>query len=253
MANDSGVQPGWYADPLRRFELRYYNGTAWTADVSTGGDRFVDPMGLEIGPATQPRGAGVVAGSAGDSNSNSAATAAMVLGIIAVAIAWLPFIVVVGAAAGILAIVFGTVGLRRAGPAGDGRSRATVGLVTGASALVVAILGIVLTFTVLDVYDAYVDPGPNEITVTSCEIVGSRASASGTLTNLGTEAADFSVLIGFVRPRTDNPHRTSRVVLDDVAAGEGAKFEAESQVDLDEVECIVIEVTGPLPFGLSLD
>jgi len=24
-------------------------------------------------------------------------------------------------------------------------------------------------------------------------------------------------------------------------------------VDLDEVDCIVIEVTGPLPFGLELD
>ena len=253
MVIDSGVQPGWYADPLRRFELRYFNGTAWTADVSTGGDRFVDPMGLEIGPAGQPRGGGPPSGTVGVANSNSPATAAMVLGIIAVAIAWLPFIVVVGAAAGVLAIVFGAVGLRRAGPSGAGRSQATVGLVTGASALVAAVLGIVLTVIVLDVYDAYVDPSPHEAAISSCEIVGSRATATGTLENLGSEAADFSVLIGFVRPGTDNPHRTSRVVLDDVDAGEGAEFEAERQIDLDEVDCIVVEVTGPLPFGLSPD
>ncbi len=253
MANDSGVQPGWYADPLGRFELRYYNGSAWTADVSTGGDRFVDPMGLEIRPVPQLHGGGVIETTADDADSNSPATAAMVLGIIAVAIAWLPFIVVVGALAGILAIVFGAVGLRRAGPAGDGRSRATVGLITGASSLVAAILGIVLTFIVLDVYDAYIDPDPNEVAITSCEIVGSRATATGTLVNLGNAATDFSVLIGFVRPGTDNPHRTIRVVLDDVDAGERAEFEAERQVDLDEVECIAIEVTGPLPFGFSLD
>lgn len=253
MANDSGVQPGWYADPLGRFELRYYNGTAWTADVSTGGDRFVDPMGLEIGPATQRRGSGAVSRSPGRSNSNSPATAAMVLGIIAITIAWLPFIVVLGAAAGVLAIVFGVVGLRRAGPSGDGRSRATVGLITGSSALVAAVLGIFLTFIVLDVYDAYVDPVPNDVAITSCEVVGSRAMATGTLENLGADSADFSVLIGFVRPGTDNPHRTSRVVIDDVSAGKVAEFEAQRQIDLDEVECIVVEVTGPLPFGLSLD
>lgn len=263
MANDSGVQPGWYADPLRRFELRYYNGAAWTADVSTGGDRFVDPMGVAVDPGGPQRsgGAGSVDGAgsvegrgAGDgSNANPAATAAMVLGIIAIAVAWLPFVVVVGALAGILAVVFGVVGRRRAGPSGDGRSRATIGLITGTSALVAAVLGVVLTFIVLDEYDAYVDPSPHEVTITSCEVVGSRSSATGTLENLGTESTDFSVLIGFVRPGTDNPHRTSRVVLDEVGAGASADFEAERQVELDAVDCIVVEVTGPLPFGLSLD
>ena len=72
-------------------------------------------------------------------------------------------------------------------------------------------------------------------------------------TNLGNDTADFSVLVGFVRRGTDNPHRTSRVVLDDVEPGRPTEFEAERQVELDEVDCIVIEVTGPLPFGLSLD
>ncbi|HSP27950.1 MAG TPA: DUF2510 domain-containing protein [Ilumatobacteraceae bacterium] len=260
MANDGGVLPGWYADPLRRFELRYYNGSSWTADVSTDGDRFVDPLGLELpghssagvsatnSPATNP-----ATNTAANSATNSPATAAMVLGIIAVAISWLPFIVVLGVVAAVLALAFGTVGVRRSTPSGVGRSRAIAGLVTGASALVLAALGAVLTFVVLDVYDAYLDPGPNETTITSCEIVGSRAIASGTLENLGTDTADFSVLVGFVRSDTDNPHRAGRAVLDDVEPGETTEFQVERQVDLDEVDCIVIEVTGPLPFGLSLD
>jgi hypothetical protein len=249
VANDSGVHPGWYADPLGRFELRYYNGEAWTADVSSEGDRFVDPLGLEPGPRVAAADPARSNGSA----TNGPATAAMVLGIIAVAIAWLPFIVVLGAIAAVLALVFGAVGIRRSTATGTGRSRAIVGLVTGASGLVAASLGAALTLVVLDVYGDYVDPGPNDVAITSCEIVGSRAIASGTLENLGPEPADFSVLIGFVRPGTDNPHRTVRAVVDDVEPGRGAEFRVERQIDLDEVDCIVLEVTGPLPFGLSLD
>jgi hypothetical protein len=249
VANDSGVHPGWYADPLGRFELRYYNGAAWTADVSNDGDRFVDPLGLELGA----RATGAEPAVSDSSATNGPATAAMVLGIIAVAIGWLPFIVVLGVIAALLALVFGAVGIRRSTRTGAGRSRAIVGLVTGASGLVVAALGAVLTVVVLDVYDAYVDPGPHDVVITSCEIVGSRAIASGTLENLGTDPADFSVQIGFVRPGTDNAHRTGRAVLDDVEPGLPSQFDVERQVELDDVDCIVIEVTGPLPFGLSLD
>jgi hypothetical protein len=248
VANDSGVRPGWYADPLRRFELRYYNGSAWTADVSNGGDRFVDPNGIEVGPS----GTVATARTAGR-GTNTPATAAMVLGIIAVTIAWLPFIVVFGAIAAVLALAFGTVGVRRARPDGVGKSRAVVGLVTGASALLVTALGVVLTVIVLDVYDAYLNPGPNETAITSCEVIGSRATATGSLTNLGDDTADFSVLVGFVRTDTDNPDRTSRAILDDVEPGETAEFEVARQVELDEVDCIVIEVTGPVPFGLAVD
>jgi len=260
VANDGGVQPGWYADPLSRFELRYYNGSTWTADVSNGGERFVDPQGIEVGPRPTGDPAGNASASmstnstATDSaTTNSAATAAMVLGIIAIAIAWLPFVVVLGAIAAVLAIALGAVGIRRAGPSGVGRGRAVVGLVTGASGLVVAVLGVILTVIVVDVYDAYLDPGPHETEIGSCEVAGARATARGTLTNLGDGDADFSVLVGFVRPGTDNPHRTARAVLDDVRPGEPTEFEVERQIELDEIDCIVIEVSGPLPFGLELD
>jgi len=253
VANDSGVRPGWYADPLRRFELRYFNGSAWTADVSNSGDRFVDPQGVEVGAGGPSPYAGAVPTSTGGQGTNSPATAAMVLGIIAVTIAWLPFIVVLGVIAAALALAFGTVGVRRARPDGVGRSRAVVGLVTGTSALLVAALGVFLTVIVVDVYDTYLNPVPNETAITSCEVVGSRATATGSLTNLGDEAADFTVLVGFVRSSTDNPNRTSRAVLDDVEPGMTAEFEVARQVDLDEVNCIVMEVTGPLPFGLAID
>ena len=215
MANDGGARPGWYADPLGRFELRYYNGATWTADVSTGGERFVDPLGIDVGQHSgQPARSGATA-----SAPTSLATASMVLGIVAVAIAWIPFVVVVGAIAAVLALVFGMLAIRRSGPSGAGRSRAVVGVITGASGLLAAALGAVLTFVVLDVYDSYLNPPPHETVITSCEVVGSRAIATGRLENLGDDTSDFSVLVGFVRPGTDNPHRTTRVTLDDVEAG----------------------------------
>lgn len=247
MANDGGARPGWYADPLGRFELRYYNGANWTADVSTGGDRFVDPRGIDVEQhSRQPARSGAAA-------PTSLATASMVLGIVAVATAWIPFVVVVGAIAAVLALVFGTLAIRRSGPSGAGRSRAVIGVITGGSGLLAAALGAVLTFVVLDVYDRYLDPPPHETVITSCEVVGSRAIATGQLENLGDDTSDFSVLIGFVRPGTDNPHRSTRVTLDDVEPGASAPIDAERQVELDDVDCIVIEVTGPLPFGLALD
>ena len=35
---------GWYPDPTGRFEYRYHNDRHWTADVSTNGQRYVDPL-----------------------------------------------------------------------------------------------------------------------------------------------------------------------------------------------------------------
>lgn len=37
------MAPGWFADPARRHQWRYWNGTAWTEDVSDDGVTGVDP------------------------------------------------------------------------------------------------------------------------------------------------------------------------------------------------------------------
>ena len=247
MANDSGVQPGWYADPMGRFELRYFNGVTWTADVSDDGIRFVDPLGLDIA-ASDHTSAGTFSGA-----KNGVASAAMVLGIIAVATAWMPIIVVFGAILAVVAVVLGAIGLRRSQISGVGRNRAIVGLATGASGLVAAVLGVVLTVIVVNVFDDYMNPAPHEVAVTSCTMAGSRATATGTLTNLDDNPASFSILVAFVDPDTDDLDRQSRTEVDDVAAGGSVEFTVERQVTLDEVDCVVSDVNGPLPFGLALD
>ena len=242
MSNANGVRPGWYADPFRRFESRYFNGTSWTADVANGEIRFVDPLGTQPSPTARSSSA-----------TNSAATAAMVLGIVAVTLAWMPFVVVIGALAAVAALAFGVVGMRRAGSADVGRGRAVVGVATGTAGLLAAIVGVMLTLVVIDVYEAYVDPAAHVVTVTDCEVDGSRATVAGLLENRSSESADFSVLIGFARAGTDNVRHTRRAVLNNVAPGEQAAFELQQQVDLDEVDCLILEVTGPLPFGIALD
>ena len=35
---------GWYADPARRFELRYWAGARWTEHVCRNGVQSVDPQ-----------------------------------------------------------------------------------------------------------------------------------------------------------------------------------------------------------------
>lgn len=40
---DAVAPAAWYPDPSGRFELRYWNGSAWTEHVSRGGQQFTDP------------------------------------------------------------------------------------------------------------------------------------------------------------------------------------------------------------------
>jgi hypothetical protein len=42
-APESTVPAGWYADPSGRYELRYWDGNAWTEHVSRAGQQFTDP------------------------------------------------------------------------------------------------------------------------------------------------------------------------------------------------------------------
>lgn len=42
-ASTPAVPPGWYADPAGRYELRYWDGSAWTEHVSRAGQQYTDP------------------------------------------------------------------------------------------------------------------------------------------------------------------------------------------------------------------
>lgn len=237
---------GWHDDPLHRFELRYHNGAAWTADVSTAGDRFVDPLGTAPGRPLSPLdGEGA--------ERIPRATASMVLGIVAIGIGWFPYIAVAGAVCAIVAIALGISVRRRATTPGSvAASRARVGITTGLVGLVVAAAGLAFTFVVARALDRYSNPEPNETVVTSCGVDDGVVTATGELTNVGDGEGDFTVRVAITRSGTDNLHRTASVEIDDVAVGATVAFDLTIEVALDEVECTVVDVDGPLPYGLDI-
>ncbi len=44
---------GWYADPMGRYEHRYWDGAQWTDNVARGGQQAVDPV-VSTPPSTEP-------------------------------------------------------------------------------------------------------------------------------------------------------------------------------------------------------
>ena len=48
-----GVTPGWYPDPSGDWELRWWDGVLWSADVVTGSFRDQEPIGAVAMPAVE--------------------------------------------------------------------------------------------------------------------------------------------------------------------------------------------------------
>src|SRR5690606_38219966 len=148
-------------------EYRWFNGVSWTADVSRDGVRSVDPL-----PTAIPAGSTAAAAAP----RRGTATAALVLGIVAIALSWMPFLVAVGAVCAVLAIVLGVVA-RRATPR-DPRGFAGVGIVLGAAAVVVCALGVFLTVRVVDEIDAFTDPPDHDVEISRCDRDGGMVTVA---------------------------------------------------------------------------
>jgi len=250
------VQAGWYPDPASRCELRYHNGAAWTADVSTNGDRFVDPLGVAPNASGTPPAPHHASQHAPEPGAkNSAATASMILGIVAIGLGWLPFIFAAAAVAGVLAIVLGLRARRRAktpGPQfGVGDGMATAGLILGPIGLLACVGGLVFSIVMVGAIDRFENPAENNTAITSCERDGNDVTAQGELTNVSGSTASFTVRVSFVRPGTDNPRRQANVIVSDVEPGETRSFEVVRSVPLEKVDCIIATVRGELPFGID--
>jgi hypothetical protein len=248
---------GWFPDPLRRFDFRYYNGERWTNDVAANGARFIDP-----GPFSPPRSGGgqrPAAPLAGRHPSRSLAVLALVLGLAGVALAWAPFIFVLGGAGSIAAIVLGTVSLRRtkrldaAGAAVDtarsGRGMALAAICLGPVGLGLCVIGVILTGIAYREFNQYVDPGPHRVDETACSLDGGRATYTGTITNLDDESRDYELLLQFLDGTRIEAR--DRVALDDVAPGSTAEWRSSGRVGEIDLRCRVWDVTGPYPFGLE--
>ncbi len=171
----------------------------------------------------------------------------MTCGIIALLLAWIPFVVTAGIVLAILAIVFGVKGLRRSRHAGRGRGFAIAGLVTGGGALLASIVGIVLSVVVWNAAVDFIEPGPVANEITTCTANGREILVTGTLTNESRADRSYTVFVTI-------GGRTEFTALDDVPAGTSADWEIDLRTRTIVDECDPrVTINGPLPFGLEMD
>jgi hypothetical protein len=240
----------WYPDPTGRFEYRYHNGQAWTGDVSNDGRRFLDPLrgAGPTPPAPRP------APHRTPSRTSGRATASLVLGIGAAATGWVPFVFVLSAAAAVVGLVLGILTVRRSGDdETDGRSRgfARAGIVLSVVGLCVCVVGGWLTVIVYREVDQFVNIGRSRIRQSECAVTDGIATYSGTIENLSDSPRDYRIEVLLQRRATDDDLYRGGVDVLGVRPGQKAPWEVRAAVDEPAVDCEVLSVTGPTPFGQS--
>jgi Protein of unknown function (DUF2510) len=232
---------GWFPDPHGRHEYRYFNGHAWTADVADEGRRMIDPHGAApIGRTDRP------------ATGNGIAVAALTCGLVALVFAWMPVFVVIGLVLGVLGLVFGIRGRRRARQVGLGQGMALTGIISGSAALALSIVGIVFTVSFMRQFIDFMEPGPYEAHVVSCSVGPAAIDVDASVTNQSDRSRSYTVY-GVVSQPPGVPDLVA--TLTDVEPG------ATEQVTMHHTarssssgQCDVrLVVHGPTPYGIKMD
>lgn len=175
----------------------------------------------------------------------------MVLGIVGLFTAWMPFVFVLGAVCAVLGIIFGAIVLRQRG---DPRGFALTGVITGVGGLLLVVLGIVTTRAITSAVTEFVDEPRATVVLDRCVAGGGTALIEGTIENLGSRSSDYRIV---VRVRLVSA-LGERVVIEVEAVRPGTPVSFREVADLDilasqpDVTCEVVDITGPPPFGLDL-
>lgn len=219
---------GWHPDPWRRFELRYFNGSSWTADVSTQGVRAVDTVAPRA-TSTTP--------------TNTCAAAGFAVVAVAVLVGLIPYLFILALPATIVGAVLAWRGRTTAHELG-GRGRAlsvwTLAMVPLAVAASVA--GIVFTKQVERDVRRVRSIDPSAVTLTRCDLAGGNAVVQGRLDNGLLQTGDFAVFI-----RLTAASGTTEVIrhqLDDVHSRGSASFTIERPSVATQLQCAVVAVTS---------
>lgn len=211
-------------------ELRYHNGSEWTGDVASNGIRQVSPLPDAGGAAPMPAPDNAVS-----------ATVALVFGVISMTIGWIPFVCFVAAVFAIAAV---TIGLRRR-RFESARGAATAGIVTGLVGLAFCAVGTWLSVALVQAVAQFEDPGPHEAQLVGCGEVDGVTRASGTITNLDDEERSYTIEVTF------DGEQAATGTVDDVPPGALRSFDIDEDLRFAELDCSIIEVKGPQPFGLD--
>lgn len=246
------MQPGWYPDPTGRFEHRYHNGSGWTADVSTDGQRMVDAFGVAPS-ATRPVPAAPGGGPPpppGGSAGNGLATAAMVLGIIGAVFGAMIVFFFLAAPLGILALVFGLIGRSRARTTGRGRGASITGLVLGPLAVVLSVVGVIIGWDELrdafrEARDSF-EVGNHSVDIDRCQLGDGGVVVAGTLINESTRTKDYDLLIEILHRGDGRLLGSGRTTITELDPDDAATFEltvAIEQGSGPEIRCSIAEVS----------
>jgi len=152
---------------------------------------------------------------------------------------------VIGLAAAIVGLALAIPAMRRSKPNGVRRGAAIAGLVTSAIGLVLGVLGLVLTVYLVRAIERFDDPGPNDVTITSCTQDGSDIVATGEVTNRSDRTRGYTIEVRLGAGNND------WVGVDDVEPDETATFTAREFGTLRNSTCEVVRVRGPVPFDLD--
>lgn len=240
--SEQRTSPGWFPDPMGRFDYRYHNGVQWTADVSSGGRRFVDQTWLGGWTPAQAPGFAPRTG-------RGFGIASFVIGLVSAVVAWIPIVFALAAIGAVLALVFGIIALRRAARSdGEGRGYAIAGIVLSCVAALLCVVGFQLTRAVFDEVGKFFEPGPHRVEVTKCAEEGGLVSLEGRITNLSDTARGYTLDIDYLS--SGRNVGSDSITVPTVPAGGTATFEASEFVSSGggDVACVVTDVFGPTPF-----
>ena len=170
------------------------------------------------------------------------------VGIVSLAIGWVPFVFVLGAAGGVTAIVFGVIALGRIRrEQAVGRSFAIAGITLAVAALGVSVLGFFLTRSVLREFDQYFDIGPHTAKIDKCVTTDGLVSLDGSITNDDAVTHSYTIIVSY--NANGEVLDTDKATVRSVAPGATATFHTTTFVTVDQVECVVDSVNGPTPFA----
>lgn len=223
------MRAGWYSDPTGDHELRYHNGEGWTGDVATGGVRHVTDV-PDLSASRFPQ-----------RHDPRSGTVAMVFGIISMTIGWIPFVCFVAVFFGAVGVI---VGFRRR-RFESARGSALVGIVTGTVGILLSAVGIWLSVVLVRAVAEFENPGPHEAEVTECEEVDGATRVTGAITNADDRERSYTIVIAL----DDDTDVTA--VVNDVPSGERRVFQVDEDLRFPELDCSIVEVKGPRPFGIE--
>ena len=264
----SGFAAAWYPDPTRRFEFRYYNGQAWTGDVSVNGSRFLDPLpSVPATPSSAAPGPFAPHGFVGfpfqTQESIAGAMAALILGICSILVGWVPFLCFLSGVGAVIGLMLGVTALRRdarrrrdGGANARGHGYAVAGVVLAPLGLAVTVVGVWLSVVTLREVNEFTNVGAHHTEITSCDVSDGLATAMGTVTNDSRSMRSYHLNIDFDRAGTSSRLNSGDVSVDDVAPDETATWTVTESVSsgsgsIENVDCRIRDVTGPVPFGQS--